>query len=44
MPDLRVKIKDVVLKNPIIIASGTPTYGPHMVKKCIQSEGCRFCD
>lgn len=42
MPDLRVKIKDVTLKNPIIIASGTPTYGPSMVKKCIQSEAAAF--
>lgn len=42
MADLRVKIKDVTLKNPILIASGTPTYGPAMVKKCIQSEAAAF--
>ncbi|MBI5968271.1 MAG: 4Fe-4S binding protein [Deltaproteobacteria bacterium] len=42
MPDLGVKIKDVILKNPIIIASGTPTYGSAMVKKCIQSEAAAF--
>lgn len=42
MPDLRVKIKDVTLKNPLIIASGTPTYGASMVKKCIQSEAAAF--
>jgi dihydroorotate dehydrogenase subfamily 1 len=42
MPDLRIKIRDVVLKNPIIIASGTPTYGPAMVKKCIRSEAAAF--
>jgi dihydroorotate dehydrogenase subfamily 1 len=42
MPDLTIKIKDVVLKNPIIIGSGTPTYGPAMVKKCIQSEAAAF--
>ena len=42
MPDLKIKIKDVVLKNPIIIASGTPTYGPSMVKKCIRSEAAAF--
>ncbi|MGQ9694519.1 MAG: 4Fe-4S binding protein [Thermodesulfobacteriota bacterium] len=42
MPDLRVQIKNVTLKNPIIIASGTPTYGAHMVKKCIQSEAAAF--
>jgi len=42
MPDLSVKIKNVTLKNPIIIASGTPTYGLAMVKKCIQSEAAAF--
>jgi dihydroorotate dehydrogenase subfamily 1 len=42
MADLRVKIKDVTLKNPIIIASGTPTYGPSNVKKCIRSEAAAF--
>ena len=42
MPDLKIKIKDVVLKNPIIIASGTPTYGLSMVKKCIRSEAAAF--
>jgi len=42
MPDLRVKIKNVTLKNPIIIASGTPTFGPSMVKKCIHSEASAF--
>jgi dihydroorotate dehydrogenase subfamily 1 len=42
MPDLRIRIKDVVLKNPLIIASGTPTYGPTMVKKCIRSEAAAF--
>ena len=42
MPDLRVKIRNVTLKNPFIIASGTPTYGPAMVKKCIQSEAAAF--
>jgi len=42
MPDLTVKIKNVTLKNPLIIASGTPTYGPAMVKKCIRSEAAAF--
>jgi len=42
MPDLRVKIGKVTLKNPIMIASGTPTYGPSMVKKCIRSEAAAF--
>ena len=42
MPDLSLKIKDVTLKNPIIIASGTPTYGPSNVKKCIRSEAAAF--
>jgi dihydropyrimidine dehydrogenase (NAD+) subunit PreA len=42
MADLRVKIKNVTLKNPIIIASGTPTYGPSNVKKCIRSEAAAF--
>ncbi len=42
MPDLKIKIKDVVLKNPLIIASGTPTYGSSMVKKCIRSEAAAF--
>ncbi|MBU1207033.1 MAG: 4Fe-4S binding protein [Proteobacteria bacterium] len=42
MPDLKIKIKDVVLKNPLIIASGTPTYGLSMVKKCIRSEAAAF--
>ena len=42
MPDLSVKIKDVTLKNPFIVASGTPTYGPAMVRKCIRSEAAAF--
>jgi dihydroorotate dehydrogenase subfamily 1 len=42
MPDLSVKIKKVTLKNPIIIASGTPTYGPTNVKKCIKSDAAAF--
>lgn len=42
MPNLKIKIKDVLLKNPLIIASGTPTYGPSMVKKCIRSEAAAF--
>ena len=42
MPDLSVKIKNVTLKNPIIIGSGTPTYGPTNVKKCIRSEAAAF--
>ena len=42
MPDLSVKIKNVTLKNPIIIGSGTPTYGPTNVKKCIRSEAGAF--
>ena len=42
MPDLTVKIANVTLKNPLIIASGTPTYGPTMVKKCIKSEAAAF--
>ncbi len=42
MPDLHVKIREMTLKNPIIIASGTPTYGSSMVKKCIQSEAAAF--
>ena len=37
-----VKIKNVTLKNPIIIASGTPTYGPTNVKKCIKSDAAAF--
>ena len=42
MPDLTVKIGNVTLKNPLIIASGTPTYGPTMVKKCIKSGAAAF--
>lgn len=42
MPELKIKIREVTLKNPIIIASGTPTYGPSMVKKCIRSEAGAF--
>ncbi|MGA2956537.1 MAG: 4Fe-4S binding protein [Thermodesulfobacteriota bacterium] len=42
MPDLKVKIRDVTLKNPIIIASGTPTYGPSNVKRCIRSDAAAF--
>ncbi len=42
MPDLSVKIKNLTLKNPIIIASGTPTYGPTNVRKCIRSEAAAF--
>ncbi len=42
MPDLKIKIKNVTLKNPIIIASGTPTYGPSNVKKCIRSDAAAF--
>ena len=42
MADLSVKISNVTLKNPIIIASGTPTYGPTNVKKCIRSDGAAF--
>ena len=42
MADLSVRIKDVTLKNPLIIASGTPTYGPSMVKKCIRSDASAF--
>jgi dihydroorotate dehydrogenase subfamily 1 len=42
MPDLSTKIGNVILKNPMIIASGTPTYGPTNVKKCIRSDAAAF--
>jgi dihydroorotate dehydrogenase subfamily 1 len=42
MLDLSLKIKNVTLKNPIIIASGTPTYGMTNVKKCIRSDAAAF--
>ncbi|HSR13068.1 MAG TPA: hypothetical protein VLS90_16600, partial [Thermodesulfobacteriota bacterium] len=42
MPDLSVKIKNVTLKNPVLIASGTPTYGASNIKKCIRSDAAAF--
>ena len=42
MLDLSLKIRNVTLKNPIIVASGTPTYGQWNVKKCIRSEAAAF--